>query len=154
MRLQILGFIGMAGGLLLLATSGRVASGSGAETALVLAGFLVFNLMMNAGPNATTFLLSGEVFPTHLRATGAGFAASFAKAGAVLGTFVLPIVAKSWGIPPLLVGLAVICVLAAVLTYRFQIETTGQALEAVQDWERSQVMPNALPSLTSPRQGG
>ena len=138
MRLQILGFIGMAVGLLLLATSGLVTTGSGAETGLVLTGFLVFNLMMNAGPNATTFLLSGEVFPTHLRATGAGFAASFAKAGAVLGTFVLPIFTKSWGIPPLLVGLAIICVLAALITHRVRIETTGQSLEAVQDWERSQ----------------
>lgn len=138
MRLQILGFIGMAVGLLLLAGSGRVASGSSVETGLVLGGFLVFNLMMNAGPNATTFLLSGEVFPTHLRATGAGFAASFAKAGAVLGTFVLPIFTKSWGIPPLLVGLAIICLLAALTTQRFRIETTGQSLEAVQGWEPSQ----------------
>ena len=154
MRLQILGFLGMTVGLLLLATSGLVSAGSGAETGLVLAGFLVFNLMMNAGPNATTFLLSGEVFPTHLRATGAGFAASFAKAGAVLGTFVLPIVAKSWGIPPLLVGLAAICVLAALITHRFRIETTGQSLEAVQDWERSQVASSASLSVPSPHQGG
>ncbi|WP_156119844.1 MFS transporter [Leptolyngbya sp. KIOST-1] len=136
-RLQIIGFGGMAVGLLLLAASGLVTSGSGAEIGLVLAGFLVFNLLMNAGPNATTFLLSGEVFPTRLRATGAGFAAAFAKAGAVLGTFVLPVLGKSWGLPPLLAGLAVVCGLAAVLTYRFRIETTGQSLEAVQDWERS-----------------
>ncbi|QQE67560.1 MFS transporter (plasmid) [Leptolyngbya sp. BL0902] len=153
MRLQIVGFIGMAIGLLLLATSGLVVSGSGVETALVLAGFLVFNLMMNAGPNATTFLLSGEVFPTHLRATGAGFAAAFAKAGAVLGTFVLPIFAKSWGIPPLLVGLAIICILAALITYRFRIETTGQSLEAVQDWERSQVIAQSTPSRNLSPQG-
>jgi MFS family permease len=143
-RLQIIGFGGMAVGLLLLAASGLVAPGQGAETGLVLAGFLVFNLMMNAGPNATTFLLSGEVFPTHLRATGAGFAAAFAKAGAVLGTFILPVLAKSWGIPPLLIGLAVICGLAAMLTHRFRIETTGQSLEAVQAWERSQVAPLSL----------
>jgi MFS family permease len=103
---------------------------------------------MNAGPNATTFLLSGEVFPTHLRATGAGFAASFAKAGAVLGTFVLPVLAKAWGLPPLLVGLAAICGLAALLTHRFRIETTGQSLEAVQDWERSQV--SFQPTLSRP----
>jgi MFS family permease len=153
-RLQIIGFGGMALGLLLLAASGLVASGNGLETGLVLAGFLVFNLMMNAGPNATTFLLSGEVFPTRLRATGAGFAAAFAKAGAVLGTFVLPIAAKAWGMPPLLVGLAVICGLAAVITYCFRIETTGQLLEAVQDWERSQAIPAPPPSLTPPPQGG
>jgi MFS family permease len=153
MRLQILGFVGMAAGLLLLAGSGLVATGSGAETGLVIAGFLVFNLMMNAGPNATTFLLSGEVFPTHLRATGAGFAASFAKAGAVLGTFVLPVLAKAFGLPPLLVGLAAICGLAAIVTQRFRIETTGQSLEAVQDWERSQATAQATLSRHLSPQG-
>lgn len=42
---------------------------------------------MNAGPNSTTFLLSGEVFPTSIRASGAGLSAAIAKSGAVLGTF-------------------------------------------------------------------
>ena len=86
-RLQIIGFLGMAVGLGMLAASGLLPSGSRGEIGLVLVGFLVFNFMMNAGPNSTTFLLSGEVFPTSIRATGAGFAAAFAKAGAVLGTF-------------------------------------------------------------------
>lgn len=143
MRLQIIGFLGMAAGLLLLALSGWVPAGSGLEIGLVLAGFILFNLMMNAGPNATTFLLSGEVFPTHIRATGAGFAAAFAKAGAVLGTFVLPILARAWGVPPLMAGLALICVVAAIVTDRLRIETTGQSLEAVQDWARSQATKNS-----------
>ncbi|NJL45914.1 MAG: MFS transporter [Leptolyngbyaceae cyanobacterium SM2_3_12] len=134
-RLQILGFLGMAAGLGLLAASDLLPSGSQGEIALVLAGFLVFNLMMNAGPNATTFLLSGEVFPTAIRATGAGFAAAFAKAGAVVGTFVLPILQKSWGVPPLLLGLSVCCMVAAVITFAFRIDTTGQSLEAVQRLE-------------------
>lgn len=130
--LQIIGFLGMAIGLLVLAASDLLPPGSQGELGLVLVGFLVFNLMMNAGPNATTFLLSGEVFPTSIRATGAGFAAAFAKAGAVVGTFVLPILQKAWGVPPLLIGLAVCCILAAVITAIFRIETTGQSLETVQ----------------------
>jgi hypothetical protein len=71
----------------------------------------------------------------------------------VLGTFVLPILAQSQGITPLLVGLAGGCGLAALITYRFRIETTGQSLEAVQDWERALA---ATPTLTlpSPPQGG
>lgn len=135
MRLQIIGFLGMAVGLVILAASGLVPPGSGAEGGLVLAGFVVFNLMMNAGPNATTFLLSGEVFPTAIRATGAGFAAAFAKAGAVLGTFVLPILGQAWGLPPLLGGLALLCCLAAAITHRFRIETTGQTLETLPELE-------------------
>lgn len=135
MRLQIIGFVGMAVGLSGLAASGWLPSGSRGEIGWVLAGFLVFNLMMNAGPNATTFLLSGEVFPTAIRATGAGFAAAFAKAGAVLGTFVLPILQKSWGVPLLLMALAAGCLAAAVITYIFRIETAGQSLETVQRLE-------------------
>jgi MFS family permease len=131
MALQIVGFLGMAAGLLILATSTLAPDGSGTEAALVLAGFLVFNLMMNAGPNSTTFLLSGEVFPTAIRATGAGFAGAFAKAGAVLGTFGLPILTETWGLPLVLVGVALLCGLAAALTHRFRIETNGEALEEV-----------------------
>jgi nitrate/nitrite transporter NarK len=127
-----MGFIGMAIGLNFLAASSLLPSGSQGEIWLVITGFLVFNLLMNAGPNATTFLLSGEVFPTSIRATGAGFAAAFAKAGAVVGTFVLPILQTSWGVPPLLIALSVCCVVAAVITFAFRIETTGQSLESVQ----------------------
>ena len=43
--------------------------------------------MVNFGPNAMTYLLAGEVFPTEVRGKGAGFAASFAKIGAVLTAF-------------------------------------------------------------------
>lgn len=131
-RLQIIGFLGMAVGLVTLAASSTLPPGSQGEIVLVLIGFLIFNLMMNAGPNATTFLLSGEVFPTAIRATGAGFAAAFAKAGAVVGTFVLPILQQSWGVPLLLLSLAISCVAAAGITFLFRIETTGKSLELVQ----------------------
>lgn len=130
-RLQSWGFLGMAVGLIMLASSDLLPAGSPADLWLVFLGFMVFNLMMNAGPNATTFLLSGEVFPTAIRASGAGFAAAFAKAGAVLGTFVLPIFGTAWGTPPLLLGLAGVCGLAALITHRYRIETTGLALEDV-----------------------
>ncbi|MGF1569773.1 MAG: MFS transporter [Nodosilinea sp.] len=140
-RLQIIGFLGMATGLGILATADTLPADSAAKIALVLAGFLVFNLMMNAGPNATTFLLSGEVFPTAIRATGAGFAAAVAKGGAVVGTFVLPILQTAWGVPPLLMALAVGCGLAAVMTYVFRIETTGQSLETVQKLEPATALP-------------
>jgi MFS family permease len=131
MRLQITGFCGMAVGLSILAYASTLPQGTQEEIGLVFAGFLIFNLLMNAGPNATTFLLSGEVFPTAIRASGAGFAAAFAKAGAVLGTFVLPILEVSWGATPLLLALAAGCVMAAVITFRFRIETRGQSLEVV-----------------------
>ena len=88
--LQIVGFLGMALGLLMVAASSLYASGSAGQMGMIFGGFMVFNCLMNMGPNATTYLLSGETFPTSIRATGAGFAASMAKLGAVLGTFFFP----------------------------------------------------------------
>ena len=41
----------------------------------------------NFGPNATTFVLPGELFPTAWKATGHGIAAASGKAGAIVGAF-------------------------------------------------------------------
>ena len=128
--LQVTGFIGMAVGLSLLAFDSHGSSGdpsSSPNIALILAGFIIFNLFMNMGPNATTFLLSGEVFPTAIRASGAGLAAAIAKSGAVLGTFGLPILRQSWGEQSLLFGVAGTCLLGAGITYLFRVETRGQS---------------------------
>lgn len=124
-KLQIAGFLGMALGLTIL----TLKEGNNTSLTTVLVGFFVFNFSMNAGPNSTTFLLSGEVFPTAIRATGAGVAAAFAKLGAVLGTYLLPILRVEIGVNRVLYILAISCVLAAVVTYVFRIETTGKSLE-------------------------
>ena len=129
--LQITGFIGMAVGLSILAGVGDPAQTQNPNLVFVFSGFLIFNLFMNMGPNSTTFLLSGEVFPTSIRASGAGFAAAVAKAGAVLGTFTLPVLEQSLGVPNLLIILAMCCLLAALITYILRIETRGVSLETV-----------------------
>jgi putative MFS transporter len=58
-RLQIIGFIGCAVGLLLASLSVDVSGGL--KTILIFAGFMLFNFMTNLGPNAQTYLLAGEV---------------------------------------------------------------------------------------------
>lgn len=52
---------------------------------MIVAGFLLFQFMINFGPNATTHLMAGELFPTKMRGLGAGFAATNGKGGAVVG---------------------------------------------------------------------
>ncbi|MEM6598028.1 MAG: MFS transporter [Cyanobacteria bacterium P01_C01_bin.69] len=110
--LQVGGFVGMSAGLVLLSISG-----TSAQTGLLFAGFILFNLAMNAGPNSTTFLLSGEVFPSAIRASGAGLAGGIAKSGAVLGAWALPVVQEMYGVGWVLRSLALISLLAAVITY-------------------------------------
>jgi len=129
MRLQIFGFVGCAAGLFLASLS----LGSGGETGVILlfVGFMTFSFMTNLGPNAMTYLIAGEVFPTHIRGKGAGFAASFAKIGAVLTAFLFPVLLADMGTAPLLYILTGTSLLGGVVTWVFSIETRGMSLEKV-----------------------
>ena len=128
-RLQIMGFIGCAVGLLLAALSLHV--GGALASVLLFAGFMLFSFMTNIGPNAMTYLIAGEVFPIAIRGTGAGFAASFAKVGAVLTAFLFPILLKDIGTDLLLLILVGTSVLGAVVTRAYAFETKGISLEKI-----------------------
>lgn len=130
MKLQVFGFFGCAAGLLLAAFSTHLAPGT-AQTVLIFAGFMLFNFMTNLGPNAMTYLIAGEVFPTKIRGSGAGFAASFAKIGAVATAFLFPILLSEIGTGILLYILVGTCLLGALVTWRFGIETMGVNLENI-----------------------
>ena len=141
-RLQIFGFIGCAVGLFLASLSVDV-SGS-MKIVLIFAGFMLFDFMTNLGPNAQTYLLAGEVFPTAIRGKGAGFAAGFAKIGAVATAFLFPILLTTIGTRWLLYGLVISSLLGAVVTWMYRIETTGVNLdhigEAEEEAERSKAI--------------
>ncbi|MDD2877313.1 MAG: MFS transporter [Acidiphilium sp.] len=122
-QLQIFGFIGCAIGLSLAAAS--MDFGGGLKMTLLFGGFMLFNFMTNLGPNAQTYLLAGEVFPTAIRGYGAGFAASFAKIGAVATAFLFPILLRTIGTQSLLIILIVASLLGGIVTWMFRIETRG-----------------------------
>ena len=115
-HMQVVGFAGMTLGMLILAAAVLAGGGAAAHIPIVFAGFILFNLAMNAGPNATTFSLAPELFPTSVRASASGFAASTAKIGATLGIFVLPQVKEHWGVAAVLVMMAAVSALGAVVT--------------------------------------
>jgi MFS transporter, putative metabolite transport protein len=98
---------------------------------LIFTGFMLFNFMTNIGPNAQTYLLAGEVFPTAIRGKGAGFAAAFAKIGAVATAFLFPILLVTIGTRWLLYGLIIASLLGAAVTWLFRIETTGVDLDHI-----------------------
>lgn len=127
--LQIIGFIGCAAGLFIAAQS--VAFEGSTKLALIFVGFMTFNFMTNLGPNAQTYLIAGEVFPTAIRAKGAGFAASFAKIGACMTAFLFPILLADLGTATLLYILVGTSLLGALTTWLFRIETAGVNLEEV-----------------------
>jgi MFS transporter, putative metabolite transport protein len=127
--LQVVGFIGCAAGLLLASFSTSYVGE--AQTALIFLGFMLFNFRTNLGPNAQTYLLAGEVFPTRIRGMGAGFATAFAKIGAVTTAFLFPILLADIGTRALLYILVATSLIGAAITWWFRIETTGVNLESV-----------------------
>jgi len=120
-RMQAIGFAGMAFGMLVLMIAVSLSNSSvgAGHIPLVFAGFILFNLLMNAGPNSTTFTLAPILFPTQLRGTASGFAAGVAKIGATLGVFVLPILKGRFGVPAVLGMMATVSVLGLVVTLAF-----------------------------------
>ncbi|MDY6995551.1 MAG: MFS transporter [Actinomycetota bacterium] len=130
-KLQTIGFIGCAVGLTLAGLS--IQPDGGHNMVLLFAGFMLFYFATNLGPNSMTYLLAGEVFPTKIRGKGAGFAASFAKVGAVLTAFLFPVLLDEFGTSVILYGLVAASVLGAVVTVVFAIETKGLSLEKIGD---------------------
>ena len=135
-HMQVIGFVGMTLGMLILVSAELAGGGAAAHVWLVFAGFILFNLAMNAGPNATTFALAPELFPTSVRASAGGFAAASAKVGATLGIFVLPQVKAYGGVTAVLIMMAIVSALGAVVTAMLAREVgeipEGRSLEEVE----------------------
>jgi len=141
-RLQLVGFAGMTVGLALLAISAGLPGDAPLHLGLIFGGFALFNLMVNMGPNPTTFLLPAELFPTSLRATGHGLAAAAGKVGATVGVFLLPVLRDAWGLCPSLAAVAVFSLLGFIVTWAFGVETRGRSLAEL----TTAAGPRAVPS--------
>ncbi|MDE5585085.1 MAG: MFS transporter, partial [Muribaculaceae bacterium] len=92
-KMQIIGFWGSAIGLGLLMAAYLCHWPSW----VAIAGFVIFELFLNAGPHLITFILPSQVYAIENRGTGTGIAAGIGKAGAVAGAFIIPVLLKSGG---------------------------------------------------------
>lgn len=119
-RLQLLGFAGMVAGMVVLAFASSLPDTAAHRLGLIYLGFIIFNLCMNAGPNTTTFTLPAQLFPTQIRASGSGLAAACGKVGATLGIFFLPALKASFGIPAVLILMAIVSVCGWLITFIFR----------------------------------
>lgn len=63
---------------------------------VLLAGFLLFELALNAGPHLSTFELPSRIYSLPERAGGEGIASALGKLGAIIATFVIPLL-LDWG---------------------------------------------------------
>ena len=126
-RPQVVGFLGMAVGMVVLVATLSTGGTAGPGAVAVFLGFVLFNLAMNIGPHSTTFALPAELFPTQLRGAGSGFASASAKVGAALGAFLLPIVRADFGLEAVLILVAVVSLAGALVTALLVEELGGAA---------------------------
>ncbi len=125
--LQIGGFLVMGLALLIGALEGSSLSLFGLSSVLA-----VFYVAENMGPNTTTWVYPVELFPTRIRGTGHGFAATVGKLGAVAGVYALPLLlALDRSVMLLFVALAAFA--GAAVTAALGIETKKQSLENVSE---------------------
>ncbi|KAG0290055.1 Inorganic phosphate transporter pho84, partial [Linnemannia gamsii] len=111
---------------------------------LFVAVFTLAQFFFNFGPNTTTFVVPGEVFPTRVRATAHGISAASGKLGAILATFLFNKVAEIGGKPgehaflPQLLGIfAGVMFLGFLATFLIP-ETKGMSLEEIEKRGMSQ----------------
>ncbi|MCL4326026.1 MAG: MFS transporter [Candidatus Thermoplasmatota archaeon] len=81
------------------------------------------------GPNVTTFVYPSEIFPSHVRGTGDGIAASSGKIGAFIGTLLFPILNIFVHITGVFAILAFLSLIGVVVTILILPETKQKSLE-------------------------
>ncbi|HEY2506275.1 MAG TPA: MFS transporter, partial [Streptosporangiaceae bacterium] len=125
-RLQLAGFVVMAA---CFAVIGLV---PGMTTAVLpfLVAYGISYFFTEFGPNVTTFILPGELYPVSVRATGHGISAGIGKFGAFVGVFLFPVLQRSLGLRGTLLLTAAAAVLGALLTLVLP-EPAGRSLEEI-----------------------
>jgi MFS transporter, PHS family, inorganic phosphate transporter len=125
-KLQLIGFVLMG------ACFAVIGLAPGMTTAVVpfLLVYGISYFFTEFGPNMTTFVLPGELFPTRLRATGHGISAGVGKLGAFTGVFLFPFLQDALGLRGTLLLTAGISVLGALLTLVLP-EPAGRTLEEI-----------------------
>jgi MFS family permease len=82
------------------------------------------------GPNMTTFVMPGELYPVSVRATGHGISAGIGKLGAFVGVFLFPVLKDNLGLRGTLLLTAGVSALGALLTLVLP-EPAGRSLEDI-----------------------
>ena len=96
--------------------------------ALFVVLYCLLFFFCNFGPNTTTFIIPGEVFPTKYRSTAHGLSAGAGKAGALIGAFGINDANATKGNQKGFIVLTIVMVVGLCCTFLIP-ETKGKTLE-------------------------
>ncbi len=100
-------------------------AGTGTD-AFIYASLLSF---FNLGAWAVVYTLTPEMYPTAIRATGSGTAASIGRLGGIIGPFLTPVLVAAYGQGAVFGLFMVILVITALNVFLLAEETRGRSLE-------------------------
>jgi MFS family permease len=129
-KLAIAGFAGMAVFILVAAAGVAFLTGAPRITVLIV-GFSFFITSFAIGVGGTGWLIQGEVFPTAVRGRAAAVGASVDWVANFVIILLFPALTTALGLPPVMVLLAVLAVLAIVFVARFLPETKNLTLDQI-----------------------
>ncbi len=98
-------------------------------TQVILFGFMMQFFMY--GMWCALYAYTPDLYPTRLRATGAGFASALGRIGALIGPYVVGLVLPACGQPGVFALGAGAFVAAAIVTFILGEETKGKVLEEI-----------------------
>jgi putative MFS transporter len=102
-------------------------AGTGTD-AFVYAALLSF---FNLGAWAIVYTYSPELYPTAIRATGAGIAAAVGRLGGIIGPFLTPVLVPTLGQSGVFALFMVLLVVTALNVFVLAEETKGRSLEEI-----------------------
>jgi putative MFS transporter len=102
-------------------------AGTGTD-AFVYAALLSF---FNLGAWAIVYTYSPELYPTAIRATGAGIAAAVGRLGGIIGPFLTPVLVPTFGQSGVFALFMVLLVVTALNVWLLAEETKGRSLEEI-----------------------
>jgi putative MFS transporter len=118
--LLLIGFAGIALSMFLASVSNSVF--------ISLGILLLFALSTGFGPGIIEFVMPPELFPTNVRSSGAGFANTMSRLGAVVGVVIQPVLAQDYGIHFVFLIYGVVALCGLLITYLIAPETKGTSL--------------------------
>lgn len=129
-----LSYLGSLGAALLLWLLSRI---SLADFPLFLGTFCAFAYISVLGAWGTAWVYQSEIFPTRLRATGAGYAGAMNRLGAAAAAFGVPVFLAAFGFQRLLDVFIVANLVLFMVLVAFGFETRGMSLEQIEDMVQS-----------------
>ncbi|KAL0060766.1 hypothetical protein AAF712_012457 [Marasmius tenuissimus] len=107
----------------------------------LVALFVLANFFQNFGPNTTTFIVPGEVFPTRYRSTGHGIAAGSGKLGAIIAqaTFSSRIDSENNNFVKKIFIINAVFMATGFLSTTLIPETKGKSLEELSNEDQEEV---------------